>query len=96
MSILPQSVENVMENKAGMKFSFIAGLIPKEDKVRFKKLIFRRTRGNAMTVLHDLENPIITFDQKTVEKTLYVVIIRETDILRAAITRICEAFSSEM
>jgi hypothetical protein len=91
-----QTVENIIENQSGIKFSFIAGLIPKEDRMRFKILVFRRTRGNAMTVLHDLENPILTFDKKKVEKTLYVVIIRETDLLRSAITRICDAFGSKM
>lgn len=64
--------------------------------MRFKRLLFRRTRGNVVTVLHDLEVPIETFDKKRVDKTLYVVIFRESDILRQGVTRVCEVFSPDM
>jgi len=96
LNILPPNVENVIEDKSGMVFSYIAGLIPTEEKFRFKRLLFRRTRGNVLTVLHDLEKPIETFDKKTIEKTLYVVIFRESEILRTGVTRVCEAFSTDM
>ena len=96
LNILPTNVEKVIEDKTGMAFSYIAGLIPKEECFRFKRLLFRRTRGNVVTVLHDLENPIETFDKKLIDKTLYVVIFRESDILRAGVTRVCEAFSPDM
>jgi len=96
LNIMPSVVENVMENKAGMSFSFVAGLILKESKTQFKKMLFRKMRGNLIMEMRDLERPIETFDKKLVEKTLYVVIIRETEQLRSAVLRICEAFSSEM
>ena len=89
-------VEKLIEDKSGMTFSYIAGLIMKEDCMRFKRLIFRRSRGNVVTVLHHLEKSIETFDKKSVEKTLYVVIFRESDTLKIAISKVCEAFSSEM
>jgi V-type H+-transporting ATPase subunit a len=89
-------VGKVIQDKAGMTFSYIAGLIPKEECMRFKRLLFRRTRGNVVTVLHDLEVPIETFDKKKVDKTLYVVIFRESDVLRQGVTRVCEAFSADM
>ncbi len=64
--------------------------------MRFKRMLFRRTRGNVVTVLQDVEKVIETFDKKAEDKSLYVVIFRESDILRAGVTRVCEAFSSEM
>lgn len=96
LNILSATVEKVMEDKSGISFSYIAGLIPKEDSFRFKRLLFRRTRGNVVTVLHDLEQPIETFDKKPVDKTLYVVIFRESEIMHTSVNRVCEAFSNEM
>ncbi len=96
LNILPPNVEKVIEDKSGMVFSYVAGLIPKEEAFRFKRLLFRRTRGNVVTVLHHLEKPIETFDKKTVDKTLYVVIFRESDVLRNSVMKVCESFSNEM
>lgn len=86
----------MIQDRQGINFSYIAGLIPQEDQLRFKRILFRRTRGNVATVLWDLEKPIESLDNKQVKKTLYVVIFRESEQIRVAVNRICEAFSSEM
>jgi hypothetical protein len=83
-----------MANKAGMKFTFIAGLIPKEDEI--KKLMFRRTRGNAMTMISNFERRILDTSTKNVDKCLFVVILQDTDTLRTTVNKVCEAFTNEM
>lgn len=96
LNILPQAVSGVMQDKEGLSFSYIAGLILHEDRVRFKQMLFRRARGNIVTVLHDLEKPVMGYDGKTQKKTMYVAIIREGTVLQGVVRRVCEAFSSEM
>jgi len=96
INILMPVVGKVMEDRSGISFSYIAGLIPNEETFRFKRLMFRRTRGNVITVIHHLEKPIETFDKKTVDKALYVVIFRDSEVVRASVSHVCEAFSSEM
>ncbi len=96
LNILPIAVDPVMEDKHGISFSYIAGLIPQEDRIRFKQMLFRRTRGNIVTVLHDLEKPVVVYDGKELKKTMYVAIFRESPQVQATVRRVCEAFSSEM
>ena len=36
--------------------SYMAGTISKEEMLRFKKMVFRATRGKAMTYFRDLDN----------------------------------------
>lgn len=79
-----------------MVFSYVAGLIPKDECFRFKRLLFRRTRSNVLTVTHDMENPLENFDKKKVDKSLYVVIFRDSENIREAITKVCESFSNDM
>ena len=49
-----------------------------------------------VTVLHDLEKPLESFDKKPANKTLYVVIFRESDTMHAGVSKVCEAFSNDM
>ena len=96
LNILPVAVERVIEDKHGISFSYIAGLIPQEERLRFKRLLFRRTRGNIVTVLHDLEKPVLTYDKQEMKKSMYVAIFRESQALHTTVMKVCEAFSSEM
>lgn len=93
---MPPIVEKVIEDKSGMVFSYVAGLIPKDECFRFKRLLFRRTRGNVLTVTHDMESSLESFDKKKVDKSLYVVIFRDSENIREAITKVCESFSNDM
>lgn len=63
--------------------------------MRFKKLIFRTTRGNALTYFSDFPNPIEDYYGKKQWKTVYVVVFQEGDTLRDKITRICDSFMGE-
>ena len=57
--------------------SYMAGTIAKDEALRFKKMIFRATRGKALSYFRDLENEGL-FDysgapQKTL-RTVYVIV----------------------
>lgn len=93
---MPSTVERVIEDKTGMMFSYVAGLISKVDTFKFKRMLFRQTRGNVLAIIRDMENELESFDKKKVDKALYVVIFRDSDVLRQAVTRVCEAFNSDM
>ena len=96
MNILPPTVEKVIEDSTGMKFSYVAGLIPKDETFRFKRLLFRKTHGNVVTIIHDMENALESFDKKKIEKSLYVVIFRDSEVIKGTVYKVCEAFSSDM
>lgn len=57
-----------------VRVGHIAGTIGQDEQMRFKKLIFRATRGNALTYFQDLKNPIEDYYGKKHEKTVYVVV----------------------
>jgi len=79
-----------------IRFSYLAGLILKENILRFKKLIYRVTRGNAMTIIEDIKNTDQQALKTALKKSIYVVIFQESENLRAAITRVCDSFESEV
>lgn len=79
-----------------MLFSYVAGLISKDDSFRFKRLLFRRTRGNVVTIIRNMEGVLESFEKKKVEKALYVVVFRDTETLRVTVNKVCEAFGNEM
>lgn len=41
-----------------LKFCYIGGTIPREDQLRFKRLLYRATRGKVFTKFFDMEIPI--------------------------------------
>ena len=89
-------MEKIVEQKSTMMFSYVAGLIPREDQLRFERLLFRRTRGNVLTVMHPSELPPEICEKKEGDKTLFIVIFRESEKMRTGVTKVCEAFTSEM
>ncbi|CAG9314003.1 unnamed protein product [Blepharisma stoltei] len=82
--------------EGGMGFSMfkrLAGIIDKEDMVRFKRMVFRVTRGNALTIFHDIEEPLK--DPKTdepLEKSVFFILYQgdEQSIISNKLARICD------
>lgn len=52
-----ENANPLIENQ-GIAVGHIAGTINKDEEFRFKKLIFRATRGNALTYFDDFQQPI--------------------------------------
>lgn len=72
----------------GIAVGHIAGTINSDETLRFKKLIFRATRGNALCYFDYFKSPLIDFDGKPQKKSVYVVIFQEGGSLRERIMRI--------
>ena len=79
----------------GIHVGHIAGTINKEEELRFKKLIFRATRGNALTYFDEFKGPIRDYYGHTTQKSVYVVIFQEGGSIREKIIRICDSFLGE-
>jgi V-type H+-transporting ATPase subunit a len=80
---------------AGISIGHIAGTINKDEEFRFKKLIFRATRGNALCYFDDFKDPIRDFYGNPVIKSVYVVIFQEGGSIREKIMKICDSFLGE-
>lgn len=85
-----------VNNQLGMvAISYLAGTIGKEETFRFKKLVFRATRGKAYTYFRDLDTAGLADYSGTLDKRLrsvYVIVFQEGVNTRSKLTRICESF----
>ncbi len=80
-NLLPQEMSFEDKPTKELKLHYLIGLLMKEDRIRFKRIVFRATKGNALVFVEDLkteENPI---DSKTVLFSLsfFVSFIRKKD-----------------
>ena len=80
----------------------IAGTIDSDEKERLKKLLFRATRGKALTYFSDFEvrNPIVGAvvkggPKKIQQKSVYIVVFQEGRMIRERIVRICDSFMGQ-
>jgi V-type H+-transporting ATPase subunit a len=73
----------------------MAGTIIKEEMMKFKRMIFRATRGKALTYFEDLSNEgeidYAGYTDKQL-RTVYVIIFQEGANIRAQLTKICVSF----
>jgi len=65
----------------------IAISVNKAEEMRFKRLLFRKTKGNSLILAED------TFDSKT--KTMYVILLRGEQ-LKNSILAACESYSQNV
>ncbi len=47
-------IEEIKNISSGVRINYITGVIQSEDSLRFKRMIFRITRGNAWTDFADI------------------------------------------
>lgn len=69
----------------GINISYLAGSILKDEQMRFKKMIFRATRGKALTYFKDFEDsglPDYAGRSDNVIRTVYVVIFQDGSHVR--------------
>ena len=78
-----------------IKVANIVGTILTSEKDRFKKLLFRATRGNALAHFTDFEKPIVDFYGNRIQKSVYVVLFPHGESVRNKIDRICDSFLGE-
>lgn len=87
--------EQLIGGGANIAVGHLAGTINKDEELRFKKLIFRATRGNALTYFEDFNNQIRDYYGNGTQKSVYVVIFQEGSSVREKIVKICDSFLGE-
>lgn len=70
------------------EIQFISGTIKAEDQNRLKMLIFRATRGKALTFFAD-------FQQGGVTKTVYMVVFQDISGTSDRVQKICDSFMGQ-
>lgn len=63
----------MLDNGDNIYISHIAGTIEVDEKARLKKLLFRATRGKALTFFQDFELKLAG-QEKPKTKTVYIVV----------------------
>lgn len=89
-----ETKEALLDN-APIRVSSIIGTIQMNEKERFKKLVFRATRGNALCHFKDFEKPIIDYYGNEIHKTVYVVMFPDGEAIKEKISKLCDSFLGE-
>ena len=98
----PGSINNEEEAKnvplldnnmdGGIRIAYVAGTILTSEVQRFKRLLFRATKGKALPHFHDMEEGVEDVHGKVNMKTVYVVVFEEGARIRSRVTKICDSF----
>ena len=75
-----------------MKFAYLTGLVAKKSLMRFKMMIYRKARGNAITIIENIFDFDPDLQNAALNKAIYVIIFQESESLRGNIQKICESF----
>lgn len=71
----------------------VAGTIDPLEKERLKKLLFRATRGKALTYFSDFT--VRNQKNERVPKSVYIVVFQDGRMMRDRIERICDSFMGQ-
>lgn len=78
----------------GLSISHLAGTINQTEKERLQRLIFRATRGTALTYFQDIERPFIDYRGNKTYKTVYIIIYQEGEYITEKLNRLLHSFLS--
>jgi V-type H+-transporting ATPase subunit a len=73
----------------------MAGTINKDETMRFKRLLFRASRGKVLSYFEPIDEVLKDFKGKFLEKCVYVLVFEEGTHLRDKITKICDSFQGK-
>ena len=85
-------VREQLLGSTGLKVTHQAGTVSQFEKDRLQKLIFRATRGKALTYFRDIEQPIIDYRGVKHYKSVYIVIFQQGTYLSQKLDRILDSF----
>ena len=71
---------------------YIAGTINKDEVMRFKRLLFRVSRGKVLSYFEDIDVELKDFQGKNLQKCVYVIVFEEGTHLREKVTKVCDSF----
>jgi hypothetical protein len=85
------------EGGGDIMIAHVAGTIEIDERPRLKKLLFRATRGKALTYFKEFNLPRMRIAGEWVEKqkAVYIVVFQEGRQIREKITRICDSFMGQ-
>ena len=75
--------------------SYIAGAVNQDETERLKRLVFRATRSNALTITENIKNHLYDHSGKKMDKAIYVIIFKEGVTIREKLNKICDSFLGE-
>jgi len=78
-----------------VKIETICGTVESKEAERFKRLIYRQTRGQVLMHFSDLNMNVKNFEGEVIRKQVYVLMFHDMEILRLKIGRICDSFQSK-
>lgn len=75
--------------------SYLAGVINSDEIMRFKKMVYRATRGKALTYFNDMDAEGLqdysgALDRRA--RTVYVIVFQDGLHIREKLVRICDSF----
>jgi len=71
---------------------YISGTIDKEDMERFRRMLFRSTRGKVLQYYEDIDFPLKDFQGRPLNKVVYVLVFEEGTHFREKIVKLCDSF----
>jgi vacuolar-type H+-ATPase subunit I/STV1 len=74
------------DQNGGVQISFVAGTIKADEKPKMERMLFRITRGKALTHFSD------DFEQDKVQKVVYMVVYQDGAVIRDRVQKICDSF----
>ena len=72
--------------QGGVQIQFVAGTIRDEDQERLRRMLFRVTRGKALTHFS------LPYDQQGQQRCVYMVVYQDGDTMRDRVQKICDSF----
>ena len=86
---------NLLDENSNSEFNFVSGVIKAEDDMKFKRMVFRASRGRAIPTFFDLtiENKVLQIKQ---EKRIFVIFLQgyQNSFLFKKILNICDLFGA--
>lgn len=73
----------------------MAGTINKEETLRFKRLLFRASRGKVLSYFEDIEENLKDFQGRSLQKCVYVLVFEEGTHLKEKVAKICDSFQGK-
>ena len=89
---------------SNIHLSYMIGVVPKEEILRFKRMLFRVTKGNIFNICEDISLNELppehregeTANLSILKKSFYIIIYQagESGALTAKLAKICESFGA--
>ena len=85
-------LSSLIDSPESIAVGHIAGTISRNDVDHMRKMLFRATKGNALTYMREFSFPIVEYNGRKSWKAMYVILFQEGEYMRKKITSICESF----